>query len=260
MKRVDLNCDMGEVTAAVIGGAQEELLRYVTSANVACGAHAGDAAMMQATIEQCLRHGVAIGAHPGYEDRANFGRIELKLSREEIAASVHQQVRALAEIAARCGARISHVKPHGALYNQAARERELAQAIAEGVARWRTEVVLVGLAGSAMLEEFRAAGFSVAAEVFADRRYESDGSLRSRKFPDALLRNPEEAAAQAVQIVEQYSVIAADGSTFPLHAQTICIHGDTPGAAQIAAAVNRALRAAGVALKPIAQTDPTRPV
>jgi UPF0271 protein len=122
MKRVDLNCDMGEVPQAVTGGAQEELLRYVTSANVACGGHAGDAAMMQATIEQCLRLGVAIGAHPGYEDRADFGRIELKLSRDEVAASVHRQVLALAEIAGRCGARITHVKPHGALYNQAARE------------------------------------------------------------------------------------------------------------------------------------------
>jgi UPF0271 protein len=156
-------------------------------------------------------------------------------------------VLALAEIAARCGTRITHVKPHGALYNQAAREREPARAIAEGVARWRKDVVLMGLAGSAMLEEFLAMGFSVAAEAFADRRYEPDGSLRSRKFQDALLRNPEQAAAQAVQIVEQNSVSAADGTAVPLHAQTICIHGDTPGAAEIAAAVNRALRAAGVA-------------
>ena len=252
MNRVDLNCDMGEVAEAVAGGAQQELLRYVTSANVACGGHAGDAAMMQATVEQCLRHGVAIGAHPGYEDRVNFGRNELKLSHEEIATSIHGQLLALAEIVDRCGAQIGHVKPHGALYNQAARERELARAIAAGVARWRSNVVLVGLAGSVMLQEFTAAGFTVAAEAFADRRYESDGSLRSRKLQDALLKNPEEAAAQAVQIVERGSVTAADGSTVPLHAQTICIHGDTPGAQEIAAAVNRALREAGVALRPIA--------
>jgi UPF0271 protein len=252
MNRIDLNCDMGEVAGAVTGGAQEELLHYLTSSNVACGGHAGDAAMMQATVQQCLRHGVAIGAHPGYEDRANFGRIEMKLSREEIATSIHRQLLALAEIADRCGARICHVKPHGALYNQAARERELASAIAEGVARWRSDVVLVGLAGSVMLQEFSAAGFTVAAEAFADRRYEPDGALRSRKFQDALLNNPEEAAAQAVQIVERSSVIAADGSTVALNAQTICIHGDTPGAPEIAAAVNRALRAASVALKPIA--------
>ncbi len=252
MKRIDLNCDMGEVAEAVTGGAQQELLRYVTSANVACGGHAGDAAMMQATVEQCLRHGVAIGAHPGYEDRANFGRIELKLSREEIATSIHGQLLALAEISDRCGAQICYVKPHGALYNQAARERELARAIAEGVTRWRSDIVLVGLAGSVMLQEFSAAGFTVAAEAFADRRYESDGRLRTRKLQDALLKNPEEAAAQALQIVERGSVTAADGSTVPLHAQTICIHGDTPGAPEIAATVNRALREAGVALKPIA--------
>jgi UPF0271 protein len=251
MKRMDLNCDMGEVAEAVTGGAQEDLLRYVTSANVACGGHAGNADMMQATIEQCLRRDVAIGAHPGYEDRANFGRIELKLSREEIADSVYKQVLALTEIADRCGARIGHVKPHGALYNQAARERGLAEAIAEGVARWRKDVVLVGLAGSAMLEEFRAAGFAVAAEAFADRRYETDGSLRSRKFDDALLRDPKEAAAQAVRIVEQGRVIAEGGTWVPLEAQTICIHGDTPGAVEIAAGVNRALRAAGIELKAI---------
>jgi 5-oxoprolinase (ATP-hydrolysing) subunit A len=242
---------MGEVAKAVTGGMQEELLRYVTSANIACGGHAGDARMMQATIEQCLRHGAAIGAHPGYEDRASFGRIELKLSREEVAASVHGQVLTLAEIAASCGARIGHVKPHGALYNQATNDREIAKAIAEGVASWRKDVVLMGLAGSAMLEEFRAAGFEVAAEAFADRRYEADGRLRSRKFEDALLKVPEQAAAQAVRFVKQACVIAADGSAVPLHAQTICIHGDTPGAVEIAAAVNRALRTAGIELKAV---------
>src|SRR5215471_9448518 len=246
MKRVDLNCDMGEVAEAVTGGKQEELLHYVTSANVACGGHAGGAAMMQATIEQCLRNGVAIGAHPGYEDRASFGRIELKLSHEDTAVSVHRQVLALAEIAARSGARITHVKPHGALYNQAARERELAGAIAEGVARWRKDVVLMGLAGSAMLKEFLATGFSVAAEAFADRRYEPDGSLRSRKFQDALLHNPEEAWRQALKIVERGSVTASDGSEVPVNAQTVCIHGDTPGAPEIAAAVARMLRQEGV--------------
>ena len=251
MRCVDLNCDMGEVAKAVTGGMQEELLRYVTSANIACGGHAGDARMMQATIEQCLRHGAAIGAHPGYEDRASFGRIELKLSREEVAASVHGQVLTLAEIAASCGARIGHVKPHGALYNQAANDRDIAKAIAEGVASWRKDVVLMGLAGSAMLEEFRAAGFKVAAEAFADRRYEADGRLRSRKFEDALLKVPEQAAAQAVRFVKQACVIAADGSAVPLHAQTICIHGDTPGAVEIAAAVNRALRTAGIELKAV---------
>jgi 5-oxoprolinase (ATP-hydrolysing) subunit A len=249
MTHVDLNCDIGEVAEAITSGTQEALLRYVTSANIACGGHAGDARMMQATVEQCLRHGAAIGAHPGYEDRANFGRIELKLSGEQVAASVRRQVLALAEIASSCGAHIAHVKPHGALYNRAASDRDLAKAIAEGVADWRKDIVLMGLAGSAMLEEFRAAGFVVAAEAFADRRYEANGTLRSREFSDAVLQVPEHAAAQAVRIVKQACVIAADGSAVPLVAQTICIHGDAPGAAEMAAAVNEALRAAGIELK-----------
>lgn len=251
MKRIDLNCDLGEIPEMLADGSQEALMRQITSANVACGGHAGDARMMRETIEQALRWKVAVGAHPGYEDCANFGRLELALGPEEIAASVHRQVVALAEVAEECGARLAHVKAHGALYNQAARDPEIGRAIAEGVRRWRSDAVLIGLAGSPMLDAFRAAGFSVAAEAFADRRYEEDGSLRSRKFADALLHNPEEAAAQALRIVEQGSVLATNGAVVPLRAQTICIHGDTPGAPQIAEAVNRVLREAGVALLPL---------
>ena len=247
--RVDLNCDVGELPEALADGTQEAILRQVTSANVACGGHAGDPQTMRTTIEQAQRCGTAIGAHPGYEDRANFGRIELRLSSKEIAASVYRQVAALAEVAERCGARIGHVKPHGALYNQAARDRGIARAIVDGVARWRRDVTLVGLAGSAMLEEFRAAGFAVAAEGFADRKYEADGSLRPRKFWDALLHGPAEAAAQAVRIAREGSVVAANGAVVPLKVETICIHGDTPGAPQIAAAVRRALEEAGITLR-----------
>jgi UPF0271 protein len=247
--RMDLNCDVGELPEALANGMQEAILRQVTSANIACGGHAGDPQIMRTTIEQAQRCGTAIGAHPGYEDRANFGRIELALSSEELATSVYRQIVALADVAERCGARIGHVKPHGALYNQAARDRGIARAIAEGVARWRRDVLLVGLAGSVMLEEFRAAGFAVAAEGFADRKYEADGSLRARKFRDALLHDPAEAAAQAVRIAREGSAVAANGAVIPLEAQTICIHGDTPGAAQIASAVRRALEDAGVALQ-----------
>jgi UPF0271 protein len=191
---------------------------------------------------------VAVGAHPGYPDRVNFGRLELKVPAEAIAESVYEQVRALAEIAAACGAKVLHVKPHGALYNQAVRNRELAEAIAKGVAKWRKDVALVGLAGSPMLDVFRGAGFAVAAEAFADRRYEPDGTLRSRKFEDALIRNPEEAAWQALGIAERGVVIASDGSEVAVDAKTICIHGDTPGSVQIAAAVATALRNAAVVL------------
>ncbi|HET9995423.1 MAG TPA: 5-oxoprolinase subunit PxpA [Candidatus Acidoferrum sp.] len=248
MKRIDLNCDMGELQEAIADGTQEALMRSITSANVACGGHAGDERTMRTTIEQALRWKVAIGAHPGYPDRENFGRLELKMPAEKVADSVFEQVGAMAKIADACGARLAHVKPHGALYNQAVRNLELAEAIAEGVARWGKDVVLVGLAGSPMLDVFREAGFAVAAEAFADRRYEPDGTLRSRKFEDALIRDPAEAGRQALSIVERGTVIASDGSKVAVNAQTICIHGDTPGAPEIAATVARMLREAGIAL------------
>jgi 5-oxoprolinase (ATP-hydrolysing) subunit A len=250
--KIDLNCDMGEIAEAIDDGTQEALMRSITSANIACGGHAGDAHTMRATIEQSLRAGVAIGAHPGYADRENFGRLELKVSLQQVADSVFEQVKALADVAESCGARVVHVKPHGALYNQAVRDRELAAAIAEGVARWGRGVVLVGLAGSAMLDVFREKGFAVAAEAFADRRYEPDGTLRPRKFEDALIREPAEAGQQALSMVKRGVVTAIDGSEVPVAAQTICIHGDTPGATKIAAEVARTLREAGVTLSGLA--------
>jgi UPF0271 protein len=249
--QIDLNCDMGEIPEAVADGTQEALMRSVTSVNIACGGHAGDEHTMRATIEQALRHGVAIGAHPGYADRANFGRVELKLSAAEVVDSIFAQVQALAKIAESCSARVTHVKPHGALYNQAVRDRELAGAIALGVARWSREVVLVGLAGSSMLEVFREAGFAVAAEAFADRRYEADGSLRSRKFADALIGDPEEAARQALRIVKGHDVIAHDGSTVRVEAQTICFHGDTAGSSEIAQVLAKTLSGVGISLRPL---------
>jgi UPF0271 protein len=248
MKRIDLNCDMGELPQAIADGTQEALMPSFTSINIACGGHAGDAQTMQTTIEQALRWKLAVGAHPGYPDRANFGRVELSLSPEAIADSVYQQVRALAEIASRNGISLTHVKPHGALYNQAVHNRQLAKAIANGVGRWKTNIVLVGLAGSPMLDVFREAGFPAAAEAFADRRYEPDGTLRSRKHEDALIHDPAEAARQALSIVEQGFVVARNGSEVAVSAQTICIHGDTPGAPQIAIAVAQTLRQAGVNL------------
>jgi 5-oxoprolinase (ATP-hydrolysing) subunit A len=251
--KIDLNCDMGEVPEAIADGTQEALMRSITAVNIACGGHAGDEQTMKTTIKQALRWKLAIGAHPGYPDRASFGRLELKMPAEEIANSVFEQVHALAKVAERCDARVVHVKPHGALYNQAVRNRELAEAIAEGVARWSRNVVLVGLAGSPMLDVFREAGFAVAAEAFVDRRYEPDGTLRSRKFADALIRNPEEAAWQALGIAERGVVIASDGSEVSVDAQTLCIHGDTPGAPEIAATVARTLREAKIAVCPLAR-------
>ena len=246
----DLNCDMGELPEAIADGSQEAVMLSVTSVNVACGGHAGDALTMRATVEQALRWNLAVGAHPGYPDRANFGRLELALPPDALAETVYEQVRILADVTASCGARLTHVKPHGALYNQAACNREIAQAIANGVGGWSTSVFLVGLAGSSMLDVFREAGFAVAAEAFADRRYEADGKLRSRKLNDALILDPEEAAQQALSIVQRGFVIAHDGTEVAVQAQTICIHGDSPDATGTASSVARALRDAGVLLRP----------
>jgi UPF0271 protein len=251
MKHMDLNCDMGEVPEAITDGTQESLMLSLTSVNVACGGHAGDSQTMKATIEQALRWGLAVGAHPGYPDRVNFGRLKLNLPPEMIADSVFEQVRALAEVAGGCGASVMHVKPHGALYNQAVANRVLAQAIADGVAHWSRDVALVGLAGSLMLDVFREAGFRVAAEAFADRRYEADGTLRLRKFEDGLIRDPTEAGQQALSIAARGTVVACGGTEIVANAQTICIHGDTPGAPKIAAAVAQTLRQAGIELRPL---------
>jgi UPF0271 protein len=230
---------MGELEDEAI---EEALMPHITSANVACGEHAGSDEIMARTVRLALRHGVSIGAHPGYPDRANFGRVEMPLSPEEIAATVCAQINRLA----RTGATLVYVKPHGALYNVAAKKPDVAAAIAEGVARWNPSVVLVGLAGSQMLEVWRERGFRVAAEGFADRRYEADGSLRPRKFDDALITDPAEAAEQAVRLVREG------------RAQTLCIHSDSPGAVRTMRTVADALRAARITPRPLAASLPPR--
>ena len=252
LMHIDLNSDMGEIPAQIADGTQESLMRFITSVNIACGGHAGDERTMKTTIEQALRWNLTIGAHPGYPDRENFGRLELALPLSQIEESIHGQIRALAAIAETFATSIVHVKAHGALYNQAVHNADLARTIANAVARYSQDVVLVGLAGSPMLDIFRKAGFRVAAEAFADRQYEPDGTLRNRKFPDALIRDPQKAAEQAVRIATKKGVIASDGSTVQIDAQTICLHGDTPGAPQIAEAVANRLQASGVALRPLA--------
>jgi 5-oxoprolinase (ATP-hydrolysing) subunit A len=215
---IDLNCGMGELPDAAHEAA---LMEHITSANIACGGHAGDDHTMERTARLALDRGVRIGAHPGYPDRANFGRIEMWMRPAEIAATVHQQIARLDAIVRQLGGTIVHVKPHGALYNVAVKDEQVAKAIADGVTRWRSDVILFGLAGSPMLDVWRGMGLEVWGEAFADRRYEPDGTLRSRKFPDALITDPAEAAEQAASF-------AAEG-----RAETICVHGDTPGAVEI---------------------------
>lgn len=249
---IDLNCDMGEIPEHIADGTQESLMRSITSVNIACGGHAGDEATMRTTIEQALRWDLTIGAHPGYPDRANFGRLSMDLPLAEIERTVHQQLQALASVAATCATALVHVKPHGMLYNDAVNRSDLARAIANGVARFSKDVVLVGLAGSSMLGVFEDAGFRVAAEAFADRRYEPDGTLRSRKFDDALIRDPQQAGDQALRIARREGVTSSTGTTVSIDAKTICVHGDTPGAPRIAAAVAKTLQANGVMLRPLA--------
>jgi len=223
---IDLNCDMGETDDAAHEAA---LMDYITSANIACGGHAGDARTMERTARLALTRGVCMGAHPGYPDRANFGRLEIPMTPETIADTVYAQIAGLDEVVRRLGGALVHVKPHGALYNVAVRNREVARAIALGAARWNPCTTLFGLAGSPMLDVWRAMGMAVAAEAFADRRYEPDGTLRSRQFPDALITDPQEAAAQALRFARQGL------------AQTICVHGDTPGSVEILKSCRQAL-------------------
>lgn len=254
MTSIDINCDMGEVPEHIADGTQESLMPSLTSVNIACGGHAGDETTMRKTIEQALRWNLTIGAHPGYPDRANFGRVDMNLSPVEIEATVYEQVRALATIAAGLGAAVVHAKAHGQLYNQAAKDSARAGAIAKGVARFSKHVILVGLAGSLMLEVFKEQGFSVAAEAFADRVYEPDGTLRSRKFEDALIRDPAKAAEQALRIAQSGNTVASNGIVIQVLAQTICIHGDTPGAPRVAMAVAKKLRDSGIELRPLLQS------
>lgn len=251
MTAIDLNCDLGESPERLADGSDEALLGLVTSANVACGGHAGDEASMHTIVLAAARLGVAVGAHPSFPDRANFGRLDMPLADADLEASILAQVRALARVAAAFGTPLVHVKPHGALYHAASTRPAVADAVARAVRAVDPRLTLVGLAGSPCLDRWRAAGLRTAAEAFADRRYEPDGSLRSRTLPDALIHDPALAAAQAVRIARGQGVLTADGRVVPLHARTICLHSDTPGSAEVALAVREALLAAGLALRPI---------
>lgn len=242
---IDLNSDVGERPEALRDGSEEELLKLITSANIACGVHAGDEQTMTEMILLAKRYNVGIGAHPSFPDRENFGRTEMNLTFEEIKKCVYDQVHSLATIAKSHGASLTHVKPHGALYNMAAKHAKIAHAIAAGVANFDNSLILMGLAGSGMLQVWGELGLRVAAEAFADRVYEPDGSLRSRKFQDALIIDPHRAAQQALSIARDGFVTASDGSTLQVKADTICIHSDTQNAVRIVAAVRRTLEENG---------------
>ena len=232
---IDLNADIGE------GYDDAGLMPYLTRASIACGGHTGDARSMDAALALAAEYGVAVGAHPSYPDREGFGRREWAATPEQIAQWVTQQIEVLAEIAARRGVRLAHVKPHGALYNAAAQQEAIATAIAQAVAEWDASLVLLGLSGSRLIEAGRAAGLTVMQEVFGDRRYQPDGQLVSRETPGALITDPEIAAQQAYALAQGQTIVALDRSPLLLAADTLCLHSDTPGAIGIARAVAQAL-------------------
>jgi 5-oxoprolinase (ATP-hydrolysing) subunit A len=244
--QVDLNADVGEAFGAQRIGDDEPIFRYVTSANVACGVHAGDPNVIAATIRAAAAHKVAIGAHPSYPDSSGFGRQSLELPADELRNVLVYQIGAVDALARSLGLSLVHVKPHGALYNDAARNAALATAVAEAVAVYDRNLILVGLAGSHSLAAGKAAGLRVAAEAFCDRVYEPDGSLRSRSYPGALIDDAKTAAAQAVDIVVNHRVATSNRTFVEVRAQTLCIHGDTPHAVEMAQAIRAALDRAGV--------------
>jgi UPF0271 protein len=248
MRRVDLNCDMGESFGAWSMGADEEVLPHVTSVSVACGFHAGDPSVMRRTVRAAAERGVAVGAHPSLPDLQGFGRRRMDVSPEEAYDLTVYQVGALWGVAKAAGVPLAHVKPHGALYNMAAADARLAAAIARAVRDVDPGLVLYGLAGSALVAEAERAGLTAAAEVFPDRGYTADGALTPRKAPGALVSDPEEAARRAVRMVTEGRVTSTDGVEVPVRADTLCIHGDGPHAADIARLLRARLTAAGVRL------------
>jgi len=249
--RIDLNADVGESFGAYAIGHDPGLMKSITSANIAAGFHAGDPSVLRATIRRAKAHGVAVGAHPSFPDLAGFGRREMKMSPHEVEDLVLYQIAAVAGVAHVEGLVLQHVKPHGALYNMAARDAALAGAIAKAVAAFSPALLLFGLPGSELLKAGKAAGVRVAAEVFADRAYEPDGSLVTRSRLGSIIHDVDAVVARAVGMAKDGTVVAIDGSTIHLQADTICVHSDTPGADDLAAKLRAALQAAGILVKPL---------
>ena len=246
---VDLNCDMGESFGAWTLGHDAALMPLITSANVACGFHAGDPAVMRATVRAALRHNVAIGAHPGLPDLAGFGRRNMDISLEEAFDMTVYQLGALQAVVKAEGGRLHHLKPHGALYNMAATNAALAEAIAEAVYKVQPELVLYGLAGSELTKAGEKIGLKTAHEVFADRTYQANGTLTPRRQPDALITEASVAIAQVLRMVQSGVVRTQQGQEVAIRADTVCLHGDGAHALEFAQRLNQELRAAGVHLQ-----------
>lgn len=255
MKRVDLNCDLGESFGTYRCGSDEEVIGHISSANVACGFHASDPLWMHKTVQLAKQHNVAVGAHPGFPDLVGFGRRELSVSLPELKAMVQYQIGALQAFCKAQGVPLRHVKPHGAMYNMAAKNRNMARAICEAVAEVDERLILLGLSGSQMLEAAREIGLPCASEVFADRSYEEDGSLTPRSRPDAVITEEALAIERVLQMVEQGTVTARTGKTIEICADSVCLHGDGVKAVEFARQIHRELTKAGISILPLEGTE-----
>ena len=249
MSCVDLNCDLGESFGAYTMGMDAEVIPKVTSVNVACGYHAGDPLIMEKTVALAKQHGAAIGAHPGFPDLMGFGRRQMVVTPEEAGAYVKYQVGALMAFAKGHGLRLQHVKPHGALYNMAAKDEKLAEGICKAIYSIDPEFIFMGLAGSVMLEAAERIGLKTASEVFADRAYNDDGSLVARSKPGAVIHDPEAAVARAVKMAKEGKVISINGKEIDIRADSICVHGDNPKAIETVIKLRNALIEQGVEVK-----------
>lgn len=252
MKQVDLNCDLGESFGNYTCGLDAEVIPHISSANVACGFHASDPLVMMKTVALAKRYGVSVGAHPGYPDLVGFGRRNMTVSPVELKAMVQYQIGALQAFCKAQGVALRHVKPHGAMYNMAAKDRKLADAICEAIGEVDSSLILLGLSGSQMLEAAKETGLPWASEVFADRAYEDDGSLTPRALPGSVITDEEEAIARVLQMVQEGTVTARSGKTIPIQADSICLHGDGVKAVEFARRIRAELTAAGVEIVPLA--------
>ena len=251
MLSIDLNCDMGESFGAWTLGNDAALMDYVSSVNIACGFHAGDASTIRKTVETALEKGVAVGAHPSFPDLQGFGRREMKMSAAEVFDIVLYQIAAVKGICEALGGKLHHVKPHGALYNQSAKDANLAEAIAEAVKKIDENLILYGLSGSFLISEAEKINLRTASEVFADRTYQTDGSLTPRDKPNALISDAKQAVSQVLQMISEQTVTAVSGGKISLRAETVCIHGDGEQALEFAETINKQLKEKGVNIKRI---------
>jgi UPF0271 protein len=243
---IDLNADVGEGLST-----DAALMPFISSANIACGYHAGDIDTMRKTVDLCLENGVAVGAHPSFNDRPNFGRNEIILSPKDIKDLIYNQLSALLNVCREAGAELNHVKPHGALYNMSARDGRLARTIAETVYDFNPNLKLFGLSGSHSIAEGVMAGLTTVAEVFADRTYQPDGSLTPRSQSNALILNEDDAIKQALMLVAESRVMVAQGGYIPVQAETICLHGDGPHAVSFARIIHQTFSARGIIIRAV---------